>query len=1147
MKLAPRWYLYGLLLISVIGVAAFRYFHEDDVQSARSITQAIKVDGEPLPDIASQPASPDPLSLSKWLALRTKRYRNVLQGWQCDTLVVPVQVEEEAFDRATRNLMSGDIALALAGNSGCVTDPYLIDLALGEGLRRDASDDVTALAAELKAKTIVTSYAGHDRSNHMRVTLRVDRLDGSGPSPQLKLVAKKSFEDLAYGSDVSPFDALHKNLTRMLGAVGLDTRSPRQTSAGRLSAELPASPQSLIGADKASVLDQSARLVLLGILAPRKESRAGERAFAKAWLLLEDAAEDDPGVQRMRARILFHLFERPYALDRLKNIAGPEADGLRAVLNGNLPAAHAAVDKVQEPWERLFLTTETYDLELGYQRNGDATASNILGVLGPEWAALVSARFADDDMWIVPDMLALKRSLDTVFPIPGQSLQELMKGTAVIAQFDDPATYDLLAAKHVHALLESNPHDWCCAPFSLTPTRWDVLDLYDGRIDRALVDRVEFYAAVQWRPQQALDLLQHYDEVLAGNPAAEAARAYADRVLLENGGMANRDELNERIRTAARIAVVADPGQEEAPSSALWDLLQPPADPTAQKLGNAYCEDYPIRASWSGTPDTLEKRLEFSSSDIEPLKTLLAQASGDLRQHLLAELDERFVGDATATDLRLDEKAEKGQIDPSIVRAAISADPDNWNLYDKLAEIYMKHGEYAQASTLVQSFPPFHAKARRTVGLSDDAEHIANSLYYRGAIDAARPLLKIAADYNNGSQASVQAHSRLAILDGDFTTATLGFLESARHYQALSDYRDYLELLFAAGQSADAWSGFSQLIRRFDGPQPWIAAMIGHRRDNIDESGLRKWVVEEARGGSRPPGDQAVVNYSMMEQLTDRGVPSSDFVEFVVKIGGESLVKPIQGGKSFRGALGADRVRRVGPSDFGRARRAPVAADFVVPNRYALFAEAYFALRQERFEDSVNAFDRLAAYYDIETNDEWGFVLPYFALAAARSGDKLALETYLDSKLAQPNQWGVHLAKAVFEAEHGHKEAALTLLDTAFRERPATGNWPVSTSYQYAEICAGLFDLTKDDAYRQRALEWARAHRKIEPTHAWAHALVARLSSDEPERVEALAVALYLDPRSEWASQVPKKIHDQATEWLKKHPPFELRQSDNAT
>jgi hypothetical protein len=821
---------------------------------------------------------------------------------------------------------------------------------------------------------------------------------------------------------------------------------------------------------------------------------------------------------------------------------------LRAAINGNLPVLQANAEKVQNRWERLFLDLETFDLQNRYDRDADGTAVAIIGALGPDWQALGSARLADVDVWVVPDLVKLKQSLDATFPIPGQSLDDFVRGNLVIAQSGDPSRYDLLAGKHVESLLQSSASKWCCSSFDPALSGFDLLDLYDARATGSLVSHVNFYANVQGNYERALELLSKYDEQLAGNPYAENQRARIEWEFLHRGDIAGRDARKERIRASARIAVVTDPGQTPPPASALWYLLQPPEEAMAHVLGDAYCEDFPVRSDWPGMPFTTRNRLLFSSTDIKPLQELLKAAKGDERKKLLSELGARFNGEATATNLRLDELVENGKLDPAVVREAIAADPENWDLYRRLASILIARGEYAQASEAARSFPGFARKARRTVELSNHAEQVGYMLYFAGAADAARPLFKIAADYDNGSSASITARARLAILDGDYGTAAMAFLASARRYNSLAQYREFLSLLFAGGESTDGWAGFDQLVRQFQGPQLWFAAMVGHRRDQLGEADLRQWIIGKASDTTRPRGDQTVATYALLEQLTDRGAAADGFVAFVDRVAGASSVKVGADGKSFVYSFPGEKDRRVGPSRFGKERRAAVSKDSVVPNRYPLLAEAWVALSQKHYDAAVQAFDRLAGYYDIESAGDWSFVLPYFALAAAQSGDALGLEKHLDANAEhRDDAWGPEFGKAVFEAAHGHADEASRRLDTVFRSRPASGGWPVSTAYEYADICVRLFDLTHDDRYRERALAWAREYRKTEPTHAWAHALVAWLGTDDPERIEAMATAVYLDPQSEWAKQAPDAVRAKAAAWAKAHALFrlEMRQPSN--
>jgi hypothetical protein len=61
------------------------------------------------------------------------------------------------------------------------------------------------------------------------------------------------------------------------------------------------------------------------------------------------------------------------------------------------------------------------------------------------------------------------------------------------------------------------------------------------------------------------------------------------------------------------------------------------------------------------------------------------------------------------------------------------------------------------------------------------------------------------------------------------------------------------------------------------------------------------------------------------------------------------------------------------------------------------------------------------------------------------------------------------------------------------------------------------------------------------PVSAWAYALEARYSSDEQQRLRATAIALYLDPKSEYLKSVPAEIRKRAKEWFATNNPFKVR------
>ena len=1164
MKISSRWYIYGTLVIAVVIVAAiamlapFMTSTPDVLLAQRATREPPKVDGIPLPDVLQLEPSDNPQVLSAWLAARTKRYRALFADWQCDVLLLPVQVESAAFDVPTRQLIAGDIALHLRKPDVCVTDPYLVDLALGEGMRRYPTDSIKALAQQLKAKTIISTFVGHVRYDKLRLTMIVEQLNASGS--EAKSAMRHSLENLKYGGKIAPFEVVHDNLPELLSAVGLDGKAPDPRPAGALPSALPSSPEEFLRSDSSSPITQSAEFVLLGILAPSYDSRARERLFTKAWHALAGVNESDPTARRMRARILFHLFERPFALAQIEGMNDAEANGLRGVLNGNLPDAQDALSNISEPWEKSFLTIEVHDLAIIYQHKDDLLGNEFIAELGTSWKALTTSRVGDDDGWAVADVFALKTALERLFPIPGQTLNETLRGNAVIGQADDASVYDLMALKHVHQLLQEHQHNFCCNSFITVPTHFDVLDLFDSRAEMGLINHISHLQNLQGLAAKALQKLEGYDSELAGNPWTEAMRAQIDLSLVRNGSAAGNSDLSSQALAAGRIAAITGQGQYPAVENGMWVLSRTGLNTFALRLGDAYGEDYPIRPFWPAPTNRIRDSVEFSSNDARPLKDLAAYSDQKNQAELQNVLSNRFIGSPIASELKL-HPVDNETPDPSKFQRAIAQDPDNWELYVSLADYYIDRNQYSDASRSALSFPGFkNLSSDDSLALSNKAFEIGEKLYFLGADAAARPLLQIAADQSNGSTATLRSQAQLAVLNGRYAEAALTYREIANHYTSLSDYRDYLSLLFASGDSHDGWAGFNTLVRHNSGSQPWLSAMVGHRRDDISAHALRKWLTDNTKDSLPPKDHDALVNYAMMEQITDRNVPPDDFTDFITALAGPSRVKP-KFGFSFEGAFGNAPVHRLGPSEFtlqwpdpsdsqnkGNTPFKPrkVPDEFVVPNRYSLYAKAYLALRKGEFEASANAFNDLASFYEIETMDEWGFALPYFALASAQSNDKLHLERYLDNAVPKPEEWGVYLAKAVFKGVHGQHDDSLKWLDKAFHSRPPTGYWPLTTAYEYAEICTSLFDITHEDRYRQKALDWAQARRKIDPTDAWAHALVARLSTNESERIEALAMSQYLDPQSAWAQQVPANLHTRASVWLKQHPPFQIQMRDQS-
>lgn len=201
-----------------------------------------------------------------------------------------------------------------------------------------------------------------------------------------------------------------------------------------------------------------------------------------------------------------------------------------------------------------------------------------------------------------------------------------------------------------------------------------------------------------------------------------------------------------------------------------------------------------------------------------------------------------------------------------------------------------------------------------------------------------------------------------------------------------------------------------------------------------------------------------------------------------------------------------------------------------------MFADAYVDLRARRYADAVKKFDELAAHYSLDLSSE-RYVVPYFAYASAKAGDPLHFEEYLSNPRVG-GDFAAFLAGAFFEGLHGHKADALDFLKAAFYNRPFGNTDPIFSEYRYAEACEWLYNDTHEDAYRQRALEWARMQQRVRPHLSWTYALEARLLAPGTERTRALAMTLYLDPRARVVESLSAKEKSDLTQWLDRNNPF---------
>lgn len=1083
---------------------------------------------------------------SEWIESQRRQFLPLLAAASCDILVVPLQNEGFGFDRATRWLMSTQLATKLSADTGrCIFDPLLVDRALGEGRRRFSDDDIDNLAAKLNASTVIRVYVGHDKAFRMHVAADVRRGPGASMIRSLTNSGSKYWDSISFADDCPPFVAWLDVLSDIAGMVGVPaTVELANVDPGDIYT-LPRSPSGLVELGSENPLESAQRLTMLALLAPERDSAYSERLWVKTWAAAAQAIDSSTS-RRIRARALFHLGYRPAALSLLTADTSVEARFLHSLVNGNLNSAQDALSAVTNPVEQVVAAIEIRDLSMKYGRGEPLRTSGALQELiasSESWANLLDARLNEADPWHFANDIALKKELDESYPVQGFSLDEIISAQGLLGIEYQASDALLLPARHVGRVMDQQGRSLCCASFSLHPSQLDYLDVISAR---AMANAEKYVASVFTQRgliDEALDLLGEFDAEYFGHPHFSRLRAEVNVALLERRPGERTAERQNALRDSARSAAYWEQGGTRTAGNALTTLGVPSFESTPYL--NAYGNDFPPRAYWFPISATA---LPYSSDDVTFVDNLFSSVRSEDIPSLLSDIAGRFDGSSVIAMLRARTAMDQTGSEEASIRAQMAQDPRNPHSYDALARLLIADGKYVAALEVMDSFPGFRDESvTNTVMLSNFSLDIADEFFNRGAIDQAMAMYNITIRYRNGSGAYMLAKHRLHLLEGNFVAAADDALERAQRYDTPNAYRDYFSLMFAIKDGHSLWPALESLLPRIGKAEVWDVAMLGHRIGHSSDAPLRAWLMRDDIRTFRVDSDSPVIRLALMSSIIDR-MPSSDLPEFLARLEIEPDTKVDTPATSLRrieqaGQVSFESIRR---SRFGDDRRAPLRSGESVPSAYVLFARGLIANRNGDHTKAVTEFDHLADYYPIERPD-FDFALPYFAWSAANSGDTLGLSAYLRTLPLPAQNFGVHLARAFFEGLSGHHDEALESLGRAHSAIPDAngGNFllryrsgQMFVAYQYAESCVWLFEATHDARYLDMALQWARKHQRMRPTVAWAYALEAKFTAVRVDRIRAAAMALYLDRNSRWLGDVPKDELREAETWLQINNPF---------
>ena len=1108
--------------------------------------------------------------VSNWRTREKAVYRKLLETRKYSVVVVPFQVQDYALDRPTRSLMTAELSLAVGrALGGAMPDPYLLQRALGDGVRRLDEKAVRAFALRLGASRIIWGYVGHDHEGHMVVTVRNEDWSADRYRGKSNGSTTHSYTKIPFSEDYPPIEPYQEILPRILKDLGLPPAAgrPRQVESRFTEEGLPAKPFGLVAPGPSEPARDAYYFQLLGALTPRREERTRERMFEKSLLALEHMTPASPQYRALKARAYMYLGLRPAALKVLGTPATPEEKELQAALNGNLPDVNASVAQQSQMVVRLFAMLDANRIAADYGVSSDQGSMKrvaSLGLPGRFWPIFVARALGDSSGWAQEDNLILKYALDQELPVPDYTVNDIVRSAKTIG---DPAaartSADLSVLEHVHRLFAADPGKWCCASPIDRPGADDYLDFVEATATDNLMRRANLYTNMQAVPGRALRFLARIASVYDGFPEFALQRGWAEAKAAESADKSERDADQKAAYRDAIDALYWANGQTRVAADAVPLLgrmeqqqRQMLSDPNRFR-GVLYTRDFPFRSFFSnwekgGDPramaDNSLAALKNSTSDFAPVRQLASLLDGNVAKPnelkgVLASIRGRFAGCPERDKLLAEQSMKAGDVAATKARyrEAIKNAPGDWRGYEGLGTLLLSEGETGESYKVFMSYPGFgDVSGQDAVDLSNDAYEAGQRLYWTGDFGLAKPFFRIAADLHTGSNASLSSAIRLDMLKGDYTGAMRVSLERARRYGDAHAYRDYFGMLHATGRSDEAWSAFNFLVPRLHASQLWETALVGQRMARASDSDIAAWIRKSGFSDVGHWHDYGAI-FMVRAGMTDR-MPSQALVREVAEFAWPVRHNDIDGGYVVRTSRSGDHDYTVGfkasGSPPGTPGSAPVKSDLVY------FVEAYRALRQGDAAPALAEMKEAAEYYTVP-GPSFRYMLPYFAFAAAKAGETDAVDPLLAKILPRYRGFDYFLSKGVVAGLAGHRQDALKLLRLAFYNRPATGERPLYTEYQYAELVEWLYQATHQDAYRKLVLDWVKKVELLTPWYGWPYAMQAELDHDKAGRRRAIAMAAYLDPGSERLSKLPKAEVARAVRAFKGLNPF-LRLSASA-
>jgi hypothetical protein len=1074
---------------------------------------------------------------SEWIESRKALFRDVLKHDSYDILIAPFQVQGYAVDRAGRSLMARYLADRIAGATNLRTpDPTLVARALGEDARTIDEEEIYRLANDLKVRILVRCSVGHDRDEKLKLTMLVQQSEGDRYSADTK-ATRFDWKDVPFSDEHPPEEAFNNLVEEIAVRLPLKVaaKSPLPVNNREKDIPFPGKLADILACGPVSPVTGAGYLQFLGMLYP-EDTTSKEHLFERSLVILNRISPKSPDYPLLKARALFYLHRRPAALAALGTPSAAQEKALLALLNGNLPELKNAVVGIKESLWKTIAQIELNDLRRSYKERVGVDDSGWLHKQFPKWGMLLDRRLQAGDPWYSQNNLEIKQQMDTVFPIPDFTADELLRSKMALAGSPlEDTDMELSVHEHYRRILESGGKGLWPDNGRQYPVKGDALDLLYAVGESNALRGIEIAIYNQGLEKEAIEQLNRYDRVYRGHPAMTYLRGSA--LANQWKGKKELEYLLKERDTLNYNAYFWSGGQVNFHYAHNFQLYD--ADYPSRPFWQTYKGDRTVlkgdRIIDSIKSGPTEKVSLYSDLTLSHLKNMaislkythdnfyilksyyeqllhLQTPRNDLADALLEESGKRFAGNPERIQFyaKLNGKTDDPLQRVKVLEEAIAAAPDVWKTYEELGNFHMSRGEFKEAQEVFLKYPLFREGIERDrVEMSNEALGAALNLRWRGAIDESVPLFRIAANSDTGSGAEMMSAAILAVTDGDYPKAASHYLRLIKRYQDDQGYRDYMTSLHLMGYHQESWSIFNTIDIQTNSPSVWTSAFIGQRMEAKTGDDIARWLAQDHFNNV----DALFIgNYMLMSRLMDRAPEQKlpDMIRTTMK----GLKKP--------------------PEEY--------TSEFYRPNA-SMFAEGYFNAKTGNYDKAHEIFKQWITYLGYPRSD---FAVPYRVWCGVKAKRIAEIDDFFNALEAEyakspdagPKKAYYFISRAYYHGLKGnHKEATANLALAKNCLHP-TGERPIYPWYQLVDACEWLYKDTGYDGYRLLALEWAKLHQRILPWFAWAYAVEAKYTASEEDRLRALAITLYLDKNSERIADIPETEKAKARKWLEKNNPF---------